>query len=237
MAVTDQAIEGIRELIASGEFRPGSRLPREAELAGRLGVSRNSLREAVRALELVGVVEARQGDGTYVTSLDPSLLLDVMSYVIDFSQEAAILHLMEVRRLLEPAASSLAAARATPQQLDEVRSAMQDMIEAPDAESYVRADCAFHSAIGRAAGNPALAALLDNLAGTTIRARIKRAVSEERATDESVGEHRRILEALDTRDPELARAASASHVASVEHWLRELLARQPWTVHADDATR
>src|ERR1700746_3166721 len=68
--VTDEAIETIRELIASGEWGPGTRLPREADLAAQLGLSRNSLREAVRALSLARVLEVRQGDGTYVSSLE-----------------------------------------------------------------------------------------------------------------------------------------------------------------------
>jgi len=83
MALTDQAITKIKDLIVSGEFAPGDRLPKETELAERLGLSRNSLREAVRALALVGVLEPRQGDGTYVTSLEPELLLAGTSFVSD----------------------------------------------------------------------------------------------------------------------------------------------------------
>src|SRR5262245_64029666 len=75
-SVTDDAIERIRQMIISGEWGPGTRLPRESELAARLGISRNSLREAVRALSLVRVLEVRQGDGTYVTSLEPDLVLE-----------------------------------------------------------------------------------------------------------------------------------------------------------------
>src|ERR1700704_6899695 len=74
--VTRDAIESIRELIVSGEWGPGTRLPREADLAAQLGLSRNSLREAVRALSLARVLEVRQGDGTYVSSLEPSELLE-----------------------------------------------------------------------------------------------------------------------------------------------------------------
>ena len=79
MSVTDEAIETIKGMIVSGELRPGDRLPREADLAQRLGLSRSSLREAVRALSLVRILDVRQGDGTYVTSLDASLLLDALA--------------------------------------------------------------------------------------------------------------------------------------------------------------
>jgi GntR family transcriptional repressor for pyruvate dehydrogenase complex len=223
MAATDQAIDGIKQLLATGEFSPGDRLPKENELAERLGVSRGSLREAVRALEFIGVLQPRQGDGTYVTSLDPSLLLDVLSHVIDFSQEESILHLLEVRRLLEPAAAALAAARATPDQLSEVRAALDDMHRAGEPEPFVAADAEFHAAIARATGNPALAALLDQLSGPTIRTRIERAARERRAVEEALTEHERIVEALEAHDPELARSANAVHVAAVERWLRGVL--------------
>jgi GntR family transcriptional repressor for pyruvate dehydrogenase complex len=222
MAATDQAIEGIRELIGSGSVRAGDRLPKENELAALLGVSRSSLREAVRALELVGVVQARQGDGTYVTSLAPSLLLGVMSIVVDFSDEKATLELLEVRRLLEPAAASLAAARADAEQLRSIAAA-RDAVRAAthDPEAMVLADAAFHAAISTATCNPALTALLGNLAGPTIRTRVWRAISGHRAVEETLAEHDRIYEALEARDPELARAASATHVANVERWVRE----------------
>jgi GntR family transcriptional regulator, transcriptional repressor for pyruvate dehydrogenase complex len=225
LAATDQAIEGIRQLIARGEVGPGGRLPKENELAAKLGVSRGSLREAVRALELIGVVEARQGDGTYVTSLDASRLMDVVSVLIDFSHERSLLELLEVRRLLEPAAAALAAARATPADLAAIHEAMGAMERASQPEALVAGDAAFHAAIATATGNPALASLLDNLAGPTIRARVWRAATETRAVADTLAEHRRILDALEVRDPELARAASAMHVSGVERWLRGALAR------------
>src|SRR5213075_2871199 len=109
--VTDEAIERIRELVASGEWQPGTRLPREADLAAQLGLSRNSLREAVRALSLIRVLEVRQGDGTYVSSLAPDLLLESTRMATDLLPGRSVLELFEVRRLLEPAAVALAARR------------------------------------------------------------------------------------------------------------------------------
>src|SRR5438067_13663850 len=94
MGLTDSAIEHIKEMIVSGELRPGDRLPKEADLATRLGLSRNSLREAVRALSLVRVLDVRQGDGTYVTSLRPALLLGALALVADFHRDDSPLHLL-----------------------------------------------------------------------------------------------------------------------------------------------
>ena len=114
MALTDEAIGKIKEMIISGRVRPGEKLPREADLAAELGLSRNSLREAVKALTLVNVLDVRQGDGTYATSLAPSLLLEALSFIIDFHRDDTVLEFLEVRRILEPAATGLAAVRMSP---------------------------------------------------------------------------------------------------------------------------
>ena len=111
MALTDEAIGKIKEMIISGRVRPGEKLPREADLAAELGLSRNSLREAVKALTLVNVLDVRQGDGTYATSLAPSLLLEALSFIVDFHRDDTVLDFLEVRRILEPAATALAATR------------------------------------------------------------------------------------------------------------------------------
>ena len=105
VALTDEAIGKIKEMIISGRVRPGEKLPREADLAAELGLSRNSLREAVKALTLVNVLDVRQGDGTYATSLAPSLLLEALSFIIDFHRDDTVLEFFEVRRILEPAAT------------------------------------------------------------------------------------------------------------------------------------
>ena len=109
MAVTDEAILRIKEMILAGELAPGDRLPPEKELSERLGLSRSSLREAVKALEVIRVLDVRRGDGTYVTSLEPRLLLEAMSFVVDLHDDQSVLEIFAVRRILEPAASALAA--------------------------------------------------------------------------------------------------------------------------------
>ena len=100
MALTDEAILRIKEMILGGQLKPGDRLPREADLAETLGLSRNSLREAVRALALINILDVRQGDGTYVTSLDPNLLLDTLTFVVDFHRDDTVLDFLRVRRIL-----------------------------------------------------------------------------------------------------------------------------------------
>jgi DNA-binding FadR family transcriptional regulator len=224
LSVTDVAIEKIREMIVAGELRPGDRLPREADLAQRLGLSRSSLREAVRALSLIRILDVRQGDGTYVTSLDPSLLLDAMSFVVDLHHEGSLLHLLEARRVLEGQAAMLAAQRIDDEQVAELRELLDAMPGCGTVEEFVENDIAFHRAIAVASGNPVIATLLESLSGPTIRARIWRGITEGGAIDRTIAEHRAICDALEQRRPELVHAWMTVHLASVEAWLQSAVA-------------
>ena len=102
MSVTTQAIESIRAMIVDGRIEPGDRLPPEQELAEQLGLSRGSLREAVRALAQIKVLDVRRGDGTYVRSLQPSDLLSGMVFALELVQARGLDEVLEVRRLLLP---------------------------------------------------------------------------------------------------------------------------------------
>jgi DNA-binding FadR family transcriptional regulator len=221
MAITDEAIERIKEMIVSGQLRPGDRLPKEADLANRLGLSRNSLREAVRALSLVRVLDVRQGDGTYVTSLRPELLLDAVSFLADFHRDDSVLHLLEVRRILEPAASALAAQAMSDEAIEELGQVLEELGDDPDIERLIATDLEFHRRIAVGSGNPVLASLIDNLSVPTVRARIWRGISQEGAAARTHEQHRAIFQAIKARQPELARSWAAVHVAGVEEWLRQ----------------
>ncbi|MFI5701394.1 FadR/GntR family transcriptional regulator [Streptomyces xanthochromogenes] len=223
MAVTDEAIEKIKEMIVSGALRPGDRLPKESELAARLGLSRNSLREAVRALSLIRILDVRQGDGTYVTSLDPQLLLEAMSFVVDFHRDDTVLEFLAVRRVLEPAATAMAVSRLTEAELDALAAQLDALGEAPSVEELVSADLAFHRGIVAGSGNTVLCSLLDGLSGPTTRARIWRGLAREDVVGRTLREHRAILTALRDRDAEAARSWATVHIAGVEHWLRSTL--------------
>jgi GntR family transcriptional regulator, transcriptional repressor for pyruvate dehydrogenase complex len=223
VSVTDVAIEKIRGMIVAGELRPGDRLPREADLAQRLGLSRSSLREAVRALSLVRILDVRQGDGPYVTSLEPSLLLDAVAFVVDLHHEGSLLHLLEARRLLEGEAALLAALRIDDEQLGGLRELIEAMPGCETVEEFVDNDIAFHRGIAVASGNPVIAKLLDSVSGPTVRARIWRGITEGGAIDRTIAEHRSIYEALEHRRPELAQAWMTVHLASVEAWLQSAM--------------
>ncbi|NUO56900.1 MAG: FadR family transcriptional regulator [Hamadaea sp.] len=223
MALTDEAIERIKEMIVSGELRPGGRLPKEADLAERLGLSRNSLREAVKALSLIRVLDVRQGDGTYVTSLQPEVLLDTVGFIIDFHRDDSVLDLLEVRRILESEATALAARHMTDEQLAELGKVIEGMESAADINELIEADLDFHRRIAQGAGNPVLASLIESLSAPTLRARVWRGLTQADAADSTREQHRAIFAALRTRDANVARSWAAVHIAGVEEWLRKAL--------------
>lgn len=224
MSLTDKAITRIRELIQSGELLPGAKLPPEQQLAVDLGLSRNLMREAVKALVVARVLEIRRGDGTYVTSLEPALLLEGLGSAVELLRGDTLLEVTEVRRLFEPVATGLAAARISDEALVEVRRHLDAMAEArEDVEVLNRHDAAFHRAVIAAAGNSTLATLLEGISSRTVRARVWRGLVDDNAADRTIAEHQAIYNALAARDPALAEAAALLHVSTTEQWLREHL--------------
>jgi DNA-binding FadR family transcriptional regulator len=219
VAVTDEAIEKIKAMITTGALRAGDRLPREADLAAQLGLSRSSLREAVRALALVNILDVRRGDGTYVTSLDPHLLLEALSFIVDFHRDDTVLEFLRVRRILEPAATAMAAERITEEQAGGLRVLLDSLGPDPDADDLVANDLEFHRRIAGYSGNTVLCSLLETLSGPTHRARVWRGLTQAGTKARTLAEHRAILEALISHQPEVARSWSTVHIAGVEQWL------------------
>ena len=221
MAVTDDAILRIKEMIISGELRPGDRLLPEKELGERLGVSRSSLREAVKALEVIRVLDVRRGDGTYVTSLEPRLLLEALSFVVDLHLDQSVLEIFAVRRILEPAAAALAARQLDEDVLVELDRLVDDTDVDGPIEALVQHDLAFHQRIVEASGNEYLSRLVESMQSGTVRARIWRGITQQGAAHRTIAEHRAIIHALRRGDSDLAAALTLTHIAGIEEWLRE----------------
>ena len=236
MTATDEAITRIKEMIVSGQVESGQKLPVEKELAMRFGVSRSSLREAVRALSLLGVLQTRQGDGTYVAELQPDLLVGPMSLVVELLQDGTLLDLLEVRRFIEPTAVAIAAAKIGDASLEALRESMRRMEAATSVEELVEADDAFHGVLVASSENPVLASLVLGLSSKTVRARIWRGFSDEEALRRTVLGHREIYEAVESRDCEAARAAATVHVFEVESWFRRALKAPDAPSAVDGAT-
>ncbi|MCX4759767.1 FadR family transcriptional regulator [Streptomyces sp. NBC_01275] len=227
MAVTDEAMDKIKAMIVAGDLAPGSRLPKEEILAGQLGLSRSSLREAVRALTAMRILVTRQGDGTYVSSLEPHLLLEALSFASDVSQGQTALQLLEVRRLLEPQATGLAATLLDAEDLQELGAILERSRSAATVEEFVGHDIAFHLRIVEAVGNPVLSMLLRVLSTRTQRVRIVRGTRTQRAVEHAHREHDEILRALRSRDAQLAVSTATVHIAAVEQWLAAGLVGDP----------
>ncbi|MFD1714524.1 FadR/GntR family transcriptional regulator [Amnibacterium flavum] len=225
MAVTEDAIEQIKTMIISGELKPGDKLPVEKDLAGRLGLSRNSMREAIRALSTLRVLETRQGAGTFVTSLAPGMVLEAVSFIVNLHDHKAAIDFLEVRRVLEAEATSRTAFRATPDQVDQIRAVNDEMkaaahVKPLDTAKLIEIDRRFHSAIAAVCGNPALAALTDMLGGQTAPARGLRIAAATSVASSATLEHDEIISAIADGDVERARLRASVHVLNVEDWLR-----------------
>jgi GntR family transcriptional repressor for pyruvate dehydrogenase complex len=227
VSITDDALARLRDLILSGELAPGARLPPEQELANQLGVSRGSMREAIKALTYMRLVEIRRGLGTFVTGLEPALLLEGVRIAAEAARDESVFEIFEVRRLLEPAVAGIAAARITDEQLGELRGHLSAMRRATgDPAEFMRHDEAFHDRIAHAAGNSWLEALLRGLATPTIQARTRRLRVGQQVPELTITQHQQIYDALASRDGALAEAACLMHIASTAGGLRTLLASE-----------
>jgi DNA-binding FadR family transcriptional regulator len=220
MARTAEVVAAIKEMILAGELSAGDRLPTEKDLGARLGVSRGPLREGVSALAAMGILDSKQGDGTYVTSLEPGLLMASLSFIVDVHNTNGAHQFRAVRRVLECEAAALAAMNidadglaAAENSVAETEAAMQTP---SDIERFFAADVGFHRAVAAGAGNPVLAALIASLSGRTARARLLLAAVDEDALGRTVAEHRAVLQAIAAHDPERARLRMEVHLVGVE---------------------
>ncbi|MCY4623094.1 MAG: FCD domain-containing protein [bacterium] len=219
-SATERTIDGIVTLIGAGQFVPGTRLPPESELAALIGVSRGSLREAVRVLVYLGILDVRVGDGTYVTDLDGANLLGGLDLLGQVANERTALEIFEIRRVLESAAAAMAASRITDEQLTELETHLEELTSETDSDRFVMLDIRFHDLIAAASGNVSLRMLCGSFSTQTQRARLLRGHNVEGILARSNLEHNDIFRHIKDGESALAAAAATTHVANVEHWLR-----------------
>jgi GntR family transcriptional repressor for pyruvate dehydrogenase complex len=214
-AVPQQIVSRLLDLIQQRHLGPGDRLPAERELSATMGVSRSSLREALRALTVLGVTEMRHGTGTYVSSLEPDLLVRPLSFVLSLS-DGGFDQLFEARRVVEPAIAALAAERiddVTLDRLDALVTRADAVIESSDA--FLVADVELHDVIREAAGNPILGRFMESIHALGLASR--QTTGTRRAVrDQSVEDHRAIVAALRAHDPAAAADAMRDHLENVE---------------------
>jgi len=213
--IYEEIVRQVKQLIADGRLKSGDRLPPERELAEKFVVSRTSVREALRALESLGLIEIRPGEGTFVRQVSIDALVAPLALVMT-SQREAIGELFEARRLLEPAIAALAASRATPEEVQEMERILDDQArEVAAGRTGLAQDAAFHTAIGTAAHNRAITRIVHAIMDLLTQSREESLNTPGRPT-RSHQDHRRILQAIARRNAAAARQAMLDHIVAVE---------------------
>ena len=208
-------VEQIQALIGEGVLKPGDRLPPERELAERLQVSRSSLREAMRALELQGLVVSRPGAGTFVSTESLDTLIATIASSLTQARDT-LSDIFEVRHLLEPQLAALAAERATPEDVRRMAEALEGQErQVAGGETGVEGDTAFHFALAQATENWALARVMSTISDILRQSR-DRSLQSPGRPQRSLASHRHILEMVQRRDVEGAREAMQDHISEVE---------------------
>ncbi len=213
--IYEEIVRQVKQLISEGRFKSGDRLPPERELAEKFVVSRTSVREALRALESLGLIDIRPGEGTFVREVSIDALIGPLALLMT-SQREAVGELFEARRVLEPAIAALAASRATPDEVQEMERILEDQArEIAEGRTGLAQDAAFHAAIGTAAHNRAITRLVHAIMDLLTQSREESINTPGRPT-RSHQDHRRIVQAIARRNSAAARQAMLDHLVAVE---------------------
>lgn len=209
----DRAAEQILDMVISGGLKPGERLPPERELCGRLGVSRTVVREALNLVEARGLVSIEHGRGAVVSGGEPRAVRDTLGLLLRV-QPKTLWELLEMRGILEVEVAGLAAERAGPGDIEEMRVQVGRMSRSIDTpEGYVDADVAFHASLARATRNGVLLTMLEPVVDL-LRASRKVSAARPGNAQRALGEHDRILAAVESGDANGARNEMRSHLAN-----------------------
>ena len=213
--IYEEIVRQVKAMIAEGRLKSGDRLPPERDLAEKFVVSRTSVREALRALESLGLVEIRAGEGTFIREVSIDALVEPLALLMA-SQHEATGELFEARRLLEPSLASLAAGRATPEEIQEMERILQEQArEIAAGRTGLAQDAQFHAAIGVAAHNRAITRIAHAVMDLLTQSREESLNTPGRPT-RSHEDHRRVLAAIRARDAAAAHRAMLEHIEAVE---------------------
>lgn len=219
--VATQVARKLVEYLLSGAIEPGMRMPSERQLAEAFGVGRSAMREAIKALSLIGLVEVRQGDGTYLRKADSALLPDVIEWGLLLG-ERRTMDLVEARQEIEIVLAGLAARRRTDQDIEELIGIVARMEHATTVDSFVEADVQFHMRLAETAGNLALRDIHASIQAL-LRAWISRVLAAPGSRLPSYLKHVPILDAVIAGDPLAAQRAMDAHMTSAAGRLRATL--------------
>ncbi len=211
----EDIVRQILDLIEKGRLKKGDQLPTERELTDTFKVSRATVREAIRTLESMRLVESRQGNGTYVLASSEEALVQPLA-AAHFSEKDDLIDIFSVRRIIEPSIAQLAASYATRDEIKELEEILEEQERALESGSnMVMADSAFHSALARMAKNRVLERLLLAIVDLLAQTREEYLQNEERANSSLRG-HRKVLSAIRDGDCAAAKEAMLHHLDNVE---------------------
>lgn len=204
----------IRELILDRTFAAGEPLPGERDLAERFGVSRGSVRDALRTLETIGLIETRHGQGTFPKELDVNRLVAPLASVLTYSHDLQE-ELLDVRRMFEPAVARAAAARVTEDDLAEMAQLIQAQRQKlKSGRSAIVEDTAFHAVLARATGNRVIVRIMETLNDLLVESR-KLTLKQKGRPARSLRGHENVVAALRVRDAEAAGRAMLNHIDQI----------------------
>lgn len=225
--VYEEIVGQIKQLIIDGKLQPGDKLLSERELSEKLNVSRASVREAFSALEMMGIIAIRPGEGSFVKQVSYEGMIEPLAFLLQV-KISDITQVLEVRKILEVEIAALAAMRATPEKLADIQRALDYMKEEVDAGGIGdRADDAFHLALAQAANNPVLIkmmATITDLMSNTFRTSRQKLLLVDHMVEILQESHFQVYDAIEKKDPELARLRMREHLLLVEE--KMLLLRQ-----------
>jgi GntR family transcriptional repressor for pyruvate dehydrogenase complex len=211
----EQIVQQVEDSIHKGVLKPGDQLPPERELAQQFGVSRTAVREAVKALHEKGLVEAYPGRGTFITDGTSYSMRQSLDRMVKVGQAEGSAFLAEVRAILEPEIAALAATRADTEDLSSMREQVAVMDGAcKDPDAFIEADLDFHLALAEAAANPIILSLIDSIVGL-LREQRMGIFQVEGGPERGQHHHKKILKAIELRDPTGAREAMKAHLVQV----------------------
>lgn len=214
--ISQNIVEQIRKSLINGSLQPGEVLPSEENLSKIFGVSRSSIREALQILEIQGIVDRKKRSGTVIRKLS---ILEMANIYLPRSDDESLLDLMETREILEVAIVELASERASLKDVQELENLLEWMESNP--EEAAEADVAFHLALARMSRNEVMFNIVKSLKGTMDRLQ-ERTIYLPGRLEHVLVEHRKIIESIKSKDPELAKIYMKRHLRKVKGLLERL---------------
>jgi GntR family transcriptional repressor for pyruvate dehydrogenase complex len=222
--ISDQVFDQLRELIFRGDFQPGQKIMTERELATALNVSRNSVREAINKLVALRFLEQRQGQGTFVRSMDETVKIPLATVME--TQDASLIDLLEMRMGIECTAASLAARRANADDLKAIEKALQEMeADTADGGLGTEGDLTFHMAIASATKNPLQVYIMKNVSEflhVGIRENLLHLYQDPANIVEILKQHKAVYRAIRSSDADAAFNAMKNHIDYVIDFFKSL---------------